>query len=302
MNRRAIDALIGSGALDELVPDVPKTASDVIGYRRALLKANQDDAVGLAEQKAKNEDSGLTDLFGSEVLVSNDAQGRYNHFEGLRCQAFKERLSGEKESLGLFLTGHLIDEYRGELKFFVDSRINDLRPGLEDHTVGGLVVAMRTMKSRRGETIAFITLDDKSGRVEVSVFGELFDQVREKLQKDQILFVKGSTAEDDFTGGIRMRATEVSLIEEIRVRRSANLKVELNTSRLCDDFTEELAGILKPFRQGSTAGCPVAIKVVSGQSQGDVILGDEWRVVPHDDLLQNLKEHFGAEKVHLHYA
>ena len=50
------------------------------------------------------------------------------------------------------------------------------------------------------------------------------------------------------------------------------------------------------------AECPVAVKVVSSISAGNVILGDEWRVMPHDDLLQNLKEHFGSEKVQLHYA
>jgi DNA polymerase-3 subunit alpha len=302
VNRRAIEALIGSGALDQLVQSLPADLKDELGYKRALLTANQDDAVGLAEQKARNEDSGLTDLFGSDVLVSSETEGRYNHFENLRCLSFKERLNREKESLGLFLTGHLIDEYKQELRHFIDSRLMDLRAGLEDHTVGGLIVAMRTMKSRRGETIAFITLDDKSGRVEVSVFGDLFDQVRDKLAKDQIVFVKGSTAEDDFTGGIRMRASEVHLIEEVRASRANKLKLEVNSGSLCDGFIDELAGMLKPYRPQNARGCAVAVKVVGGISTGDVILGDEWRVMPHDDLLQNLKEHYGSEKVRLYYG
>jgi len=302
VNKRAIEALIGSGALDNLVSQVPDDVKDVIGYKRALLMANQDDAVGLAEQKTRNEDSGLTDLFGSSVLVSESEEGRYNHFENLKPLTFKDRLNKEKDSLGLFLTGHLVDEYREEFRHFIDSRIVDLRAGHEDHMIGGLIVGMRTMKSRRGETIAFVTLDDKSGRVEVSIFGDVYDNVREKLQKDQVIFVRGGTAEDDFTGGIRMRANEVFLIEEARARQASNLRLELQSSNLCEGFVDELAGMLQPFRPKGLGGCRVAINIKSRGSEGDVILGEEWRVVPHDDLIHNLKEHYGAEKVRLQYA
>ena len=91
-------------------------------------------------------------------------------------------------------------------------------------------------------------------------------------------------------------------VEEARIRRASNLRLEVESRELCDNFTTDLAGLLQPFRPDGTHGCRVAVKVVNSSSQGDVILGDEWRVVPHDDLLQNLKEHFGAEKVHLQYA
>ncbi|MBT4161172.1 MAG: DNA polymerase III subunit alpha, partial [Gammaproteobacteria bacterium] len=302
VNKRSIEALIGSGAFDSLIDQIPAGHEDEIGYKRALLIVNQEDAVGLAEQKARNEDSGLTDLFGSEVLVSDTSEGRYNHFDKLKCLTFRDRLNREKESLGLFLTGHLVDEYREEFRHFIDCRIADLRTGLEDCTIGGLIVGMRTMKSRRGETIAFVTLDDKTGRIEVAVFGDVFDQVREKLQKDQIVIVKGGTAEDDFTGGIRMRANEVSSIEEARIRRASNLYLELTSSNLCDSFIDELAGMLQPYRPTDAAGCPVAVNITSRQSSGDIILGDEWRVVPHDDLLHALKEHYGTEKVRLQYS
>ena len=153
-------------------------------WEKMTAGTSVEDMYNKTEQKARNEDSGLTDLFGGEVLVNESSEGRYNHFDQLKCLTFRDRLNREKDSLGLFLTGHLVDEYREEFRYFVDSKISDMRAGLEDHTVGGLIVGMRTMKSRRGETIAFVTLDDKSGRVEVSVFGDVFDKVREKLLKD----------------------------------------------------------------------------------------------------------------------
>ncbi len=302
VNKRAIEALIGSGAMDQLVGQVPDGCPDVIGFKRALLMANQEDAVGLAEQKSSNEDSGLTDLFGSEVLVSNSGEGRYNHTENLRNLSFKGRLGKEKDSLGLFLTGHMVDEYKEDFEHFVDLRLSRLRTGQSVVTVGGLVFAMRAMKSKRGGTNAFVTLDDKTGRLEVQIFGELYDQVREKLKKDEIIFVRGSIEDDDFTGGKKMRATEVMTLEEVRARNVSKLQVEINTCNLCAGFVDELAGLLQPYLPGDTTGCPVVVKIVNKVSQGDVILGDDWRVMPHDDLLQNLKEHYGSEKVHLQYA
>ncbi len=302
VNKRAIEAMIGSGALDQLVEKVPEDIPDTIGYKRALLAANQEDAVGLAEQKARNEDSGLTDLFGGEVLVKETEEGRYNHFEGLRCLSFKDRLNKEKDSLGLFLTGHMVDDYKEEFDRVVDSRISQLRTGQSGVMVGGLVFAMRTFKNKRGGTNAFVTLDDKTGRLEVSMFSDVFESVREKLQKDAVIFVRGAVEDDEFTGGKSLRATEVLTLEEARVARASSLKVELDSSNLCEDFVDELAGLLQPFRPRGLGGCPVAVKVISEISQGDVILGDEWRVIPHDDLLQNLREHYGSEKVQLQYA
>ena len=130
----------------------------------------------------------------------------------------------------------------------------------------------------------------------------MYDQVRDKLKKDEIIFVRGSIEDDDFTGGKKMRASEVMTLEEVRARNVSKLKVEIDTCNLCDGFIDELAGILQPFRPRDTPGCPVAVRVVNKVSQGEVILGDDWRVIPHDDLLQNLKEHYGSEKVHLQYA
>jgi len=264
--------------------------------------ANQEEAVGLAEQKNRNELSGLTDLFGSEILVSDSEEGRYNHIENLRNLSFKDRLGKEKDSLGLFLTGHMVDEYKEDFEHFTDLRLSKLRTGQSAVTVGGLVFAMRAMKSKRGGTNAFVTLDDKTGRLEVQIFGELYDNAREKLKKDEIIFVRGSIEDDDFTGGKKMRASEVMTLEEARARNVSKLNVEIDTSNLCDGFIDELAKILQPFRPRDTIGCPVAVKIVNKMSQGDVILGDNWRVIPHDDLLQNLKEHYGSGKVHLQYV
>ena len=302
INKRAIEALIGSGALDELVDDalVPE-GMVAIDYKRSLLFANQEDAVKLAEQKSRNQNSGLADLFGDEMLVGDADGGRYHHFDHLRCMNLRERLNRERDTLGLYLTGHPIDMYRGELKHLAKTRIADLRPGKEAQTIAGLIVGMRTMKSRKGETIAFMTLDDRSGRMEVSVFADLYDANHAKLHKDAVVVVKGAALSDEFTGGLRMRASEVYDLVDARERSIKRLHLSLSGCALEGDFTAQLANLLRPYKGSAGQGCLVSVAYIREDVQAEVTLGDAWRVSPADELIQNLRDCYGAEQVQLDY-
>ncbi|MCB1693508.1 MAG: DNA polymerase III subunit alpha, partial [Pseudomonadales bacterium] len=299
VNKRAIEALIGAGALDGLVPDSLKQVESPIDHCRALLLANYEDAVKLAEQKARNQDSGHTDLFGMDMMVGGD-NARYNHFDTLSCLSFKERLQRERDTLGLYLTGHPLDVYKAELRHLAKTRIVELRPR-EEQTVVGLIVAMRTMKNKKNETIAFVTLDDRSGRIEVSVFADLYEQNYARLQKDQVVVVRGSTDRDDFTGGIRMRASEVFDLQQARERSIKRLQLSLSSSALQPDFVAELVDLLAPFRGAPGQGCPVSIAYLRTDAQAEVVLGDSWRVTPADDLLERLRDRYGPETVKLDY-
>jgi DNA polymerase III subunit alpha len=303
VNKKSIEALIGSGAFDELVPvEISKTKiDDQVGYKRALLYANQEDAVQLAEQRGRNADSGHTDLFGEVSLSDSGSGDGYNHHQNLRCMTLKDRLNKERDTLGLYLTGHPIDVYRKELKHLAKTRIVDLRLNKVEQTVAGLIVGFRTMKSRKGETIAFLTLDDRSGRVEVSLFADLLDQHREKLVKDSVIVVKGTAAADDFTGGVRMRASEVYKVVEARSNLLKKLKLSVCGVDLESGFKDELAGILAPYKREGTTGCLVALEYVGKDASAEIVFGDEWRVEPDDDLIQSLKDNYGADHVQLVY-
>ena len=302
MNKRAIEALVGSGALDQLVDDdlVP---GDVVAidFKRSLLFANKEDAVKLAEQKSRNHDSGSTDLFGDEMLVGDANDSRYQNLKNIRCMNLRERLNRERDTLGLYLTGHPIDMYRGELKHLAKTRIVDLRPGKEAQTVAGLIVGMRTMKSRKGDTIAFVTLDDRTGRIEVSVFADLYDANHSKLRKDAVIIVKGAAMADEFTGGLRMRASEVLDLVDARERSIRRLHVSLRSGALEGDFTTQLASLLTPYRGKPGQGCQVSVAYIRQDAQAEVTLGDEWRVLPADELIQNLRDCYGADQVSLDY-
>jgi DNA polymerase-3 subunit alpha len=302
VNKRAVEALIGSGAVDQLVDDalVPVDAV-AIDYKRGLLFANQEDAVKLAEQKLRNQDSGLADLFGDEMLVGAKEDGRYQHQRTVSSLKFKERLNRERDTLGLYLTGHPIDMYRSELKHLAKTRIADLRPGKDAQTIAGLIVEIRTMKSRKGETIAFMTLDDRTGRMEVSVFADLYDANHSKLHKDAVVIIKGAATSDEFSGGLRMRASEVSDLVDARERSAKCLRLCLQGDDLGGDFTRQLASILAPYKGKFGQGCRVSVAYTRQDAQAQVTLGDAWRVSPCDELIQNLRDRYGTDQVQLDY-
>ncbi len=305
LNKRCIEALLGSGALDELVASKPDCPPDLVGYKRALLMANLDDALGLAGQKASNKMQGATDLFESEEQTNSEAGQRYKffdkqHSEQLPCLSFKDRIYREKEVLGLFLTGHPIDFYQEELRHLATRRIADLSPGRDQHTIAGLILNQRKIQNRRGETMVFLTLDDKSGRIEITISGDPLTKNRDKLNNDQIILVKGNSVQDNYTGGMRFRATEVQTILEARTRKVARLRLDLDGQQLGEDFITDLADLLQPFIASS--GCPIALEYSTQCARGDIILGEEWCVLPEDDLIQGLKDRYGTGQVCLEYT
>src|SRR5690606_12687853 len=152
VNKRALEALIRSGAADNLGPAIS------LDQDRAVMFAAMAEAVKPAEQSAANSSAGIMDLFGEVVPSGSGNEDVYREFHRVRPWSIKERLHAEKETLGLYLTGHPIDEYDTELNHLVSSRIAELKPEKSAQTVAGLVVAQRVMKTKRGDSMAFVTL------------------------------------------------------------------------------------------------------------------------------------------------
>ncbi len=293
VNKRALEALIRSGAMDGIGPQAE------IDLDRAMLFAAMGEAVKAAEQNAANANAGMVDLFGDLLPSADDGGDVYSDFRQTRSWSMKERLNGERDTLGLYLTGHPIDEYRQELKYLTSSRINDLRPDKASQRVVGLVVAMRVMKTKRGDSMGFVTLDDRSGRLEVAIFSDTYEQYRDKLVKDALLVIEGQVSHDDYSGSLKMRADGVKSLLDARQSLVRDLRLVLNASRLPVKCEVELAGILEPYRQGR---CPVVIDYRRSDARAELCLGGDWCVQLDDELLQNLREAYGKDSVTLNYG
>jgi DNA polymerase-3 subunit alpha len=283
VNRRVFDALIRAGALDAL------------GTNRASLAATLPTALNVAEQRSKNRDLGQVDLFGVEAGgVASTAATQVAEWPE------DQRLDGEKETLGLFLTGHPIERYETELAQVIDARLADLRP-TEDRTVvvAGLAVGLRTMNTRRGDRMAFLTLDDRSGRLEIAVFSDLYARARDVLRKDKLLVVSGQVSVDEFSGGFRMSAESIYDIDQARAAFADRLVIEIGSDVTANGFIGRLQSILRPFTDGT---CPVVVRYQSRQAEAELSLGAQWRVRPSAEVLDALAGLAGSGRVYIDYA
>lgn len=285
-NKRAIDALIRSGAFDGLEVD------------RATMLASLDGAVQAAEQSAHNRDSGVADMFG-DLVPDGPENDPYAPYRGAPPMSPRERLQGERETLGLFVTGHPIDEFTDEVRRFARLRLNELRADPQKkQTVAGLVVGLRTMKTKRGDTMAIVQLDDRSARLEVTVYAEAFTQYREILVRDNILIIEGSVVNDEYSGGISMRADSCQTLLSARRKQVSTLTIEVGQDHVDEEFTRQLGDLLEMGRGGD---CPVTLVYRQLHNRANLQLGDYWQVHPSDDLLEKLRRHFGQSSVNLSY-
>ncbi len=320
VNKRTMEALIRSGALDKLV-------EGGIDHSRAMLTAMLPDAVQAAEQSNRNQAAGVDDLFGDITPTEPVNGGRLPSGMKLRPWAEQQRLIAEKETLGLYLSGHPIREYMGELKHITNGRLANLRPERGTQRVAGLLHDFRTMKNKAGDSIAFLMLDDSTGRFEVTLFAKEYEKYRDLIQKDQILLVECTVRIDDHSGDMKGRAKQIMTLATARKRFAQRLALNLNQEALPADFCEHLANILGPYRsiedaaesvhlnatvtQGEasnggkpaaeTQGCRIVINYERSDSRGCIMLGQDWLVSPADDLIQRLRMEYGKDKVALDY-
>lgn len=293
VNKRALEAIIRSGAADNLGP------GQDLDIDRAMMFAALGEAVKAADQSKANANAGMVDLFGDVVPTASEGGDVYSEFRNSRCWSIKERLNGEKNTLGLYLTGHPIEEYQHELKHFVSSRIADLRPERKvNQRVAGLVVEFRVMKTRRGDNMAFATLDDRSGRIEIAIFSDTYDKYRDKLAKDALIVVEGEVSFDDYSGALKVRVESVRTLADARIELARGLKVSLSAAQLSRSFAKEFAARLEPYRNGH---CPVSIDYHRSDASALLTLGQTWQVRPEDELLQQLRDCYGKSAVQLLY-
>jgi len=196
VNKRALEALIKAGAFDTL------------GESRSILLAAIPEAVQAAEQQSQNADAGMDDLFG--VVDSDEDADVYANLRQILEWSGRERLAFEKETLGLFLTGHPVDEYRQDLKQLNCKPLNKLFADKKPQLVAGLVIGVRYMRTKKGDKMAIVTLDDNTARIDVTIFSKLLAEVEGKLDKDSIIFIRGEVEMDSYSDSLKWIATLIA--------------------------------------------------------------------------------------------
>jgi DNA polymerase-3 subunit alpha len=305
VNRRVMEALIKAGAMDSLGPN------------RASLIASLSNAVQLAEQNQKNASVGQDDMFGSSE--EPDAHASV-HIVEVEDWDDETRLANEKETLGLYLTGHPISRYEQELRRFTEcrfSKVPDLVPegdknggyggyrkkDRKQYCLAGLLIGMRVRKTKTGSKIVTGVLDDRTARIEVVLYEDVFERYSNLLVKDKVCVVVGSVSYDDFNAAYSINANTIYTMTQAREKFARGLQIKLDRSKANGSWsdvniTQQLTEVLQTYREGH---CPVNIEYNSGSDISQFVLGDEWNVVPSDELLTRLDKLFGSDHIEIMY-
>ena len=272
-NKRVIEALILSGAMDAL-HDNRQAMLDSIGM--ALQKA---------EQKQRDEEAGQTDLFGDVASFETE---NASELVDVPEMAEKLRLKGEKDVLGLYMTGHPIEIYRKELDKMVDSKLSSLRPEKwAKKWAAGLIMESRSKVTKSGARMGFMAIDDQTARLEVVLRPAVFEACREILEPDRVVLVYGEVAEDTFNGGIKLDAEQVVSLAESRVEKARAIKLYANGNVQANDI-QTLVSLIAPYRR-EEEGLPLVVDYQNQQAKAQMITQEGVQFFPDDDLLEVLR-------------
>jgi DNA polymerase III subunit alpha len=224
VNKRTLEALVSAGCFDDfaatLRPDLPADAAYEI---RGALMSQLPSAVQAAEQDRQNREIGMMDLFGEMdgVVAAPPLMMTPELIWG-----DKHRLKAEKNTLGLYLTGHPINEYLDELKRYTSgTRLDKLTDTGYNGSCyfAGLIIDIANFGNRN-----VITLDDGTSRLEVSCYAERFNRVKEQLKVDEVVIIKGSIRERD--GRLFARLDSAMSMVDARLRWLKKISIKVHGS------------------------------------------------------------------------
>ncbi len=294
VNKRVLEALVRAGACDALGPN------------RASVFAHLPKAAAAGEQSQRAIAVGQNDMFGlyamehsKEGTTGGTVGGTMAPMVVLPDWDARERLAAEKATLGLYLSGHPMERYLDDVAAIASARIGDLtaaepavvadpserfRQPARIVTVVGLVHELRRRPGRTS-----LVLDDRSDRIEVTLFEEQAQQFKHLLAEDAVLVVDGRMSFDDFGATWRISAKTLRTLEDARAKLLRRITLAWPAGAGAD-AVERLKALLEPFRGGD---CGLTLDYGADSGRGAVALPDAWRVQPTDELLDRLRAFSG---------
>ena len=191
----------------------------------------------------------------------------------------RQKLIEEKNVLGYWLTGHMFDQYREELKHFAPTRLCDLQPTRDVAKLAGIVTNIRQVQGKRGR-MGIVTLDDGTESVEVLCFSEAWERYRKRIQMDEVLCVNGKIRYDDFSKRLSVTVESCNSLDEFRCQTARFLNIYLNScdARKISDLQEILRNYL------CTDGVTIVISIQKNGLMGRIVTSNKVKKI--EDFLQ----------------
>jgi DNA polymerase-3 subunit alpha len=292
MSKRVYEALIQSGALDSL------------GDHRAQLMAALPDALRAAEQRNENAAAGMTDLFGEVAATSHDGMSRYQQVAEWSLQ---ERLAGEQATLGLYLTGHPIDEYERELKGLVACRLEQVAVSDQPQLLAGLVIDVRRVRTRQGSDMMFVTLDDRSARLELTLFPEADSDWVRWLKVGEIVIVRAEVTWHSHREEMRVRGVEVFGIAQARAHFAQHVMIEAPydigaSPSAAQLFVDELQRFVASSQElPAEQRLPIQLWYRCAAADAMIQIDDQFALAMTDQNIHRLRHWLGEDQVKMCY-
>ena len=288
VNKRAVEALIKAGAFDCLHADRHEG-------RAALLAS-----VGLAFDWAETQQANALQVGLFDMGDGHGSSTQEPALVNVAPWTVYERLVQEKTAVGFYLSGHLFDAWKDEVRRFCRTPVADVVDNREPVLLAGIVTDPRSVNGQRGKVVIF-KLDDGSEAIEAVVNDDIFEERRELASEDQLLIVQGKLQPDRFSGGLRLNVSAVWDLAAARARFGRYLSVALNGG------VPPVADVLRlwPAKRSESEhgelvhGLPIRFKLQRPGAVGELDLGDASRFWPSDEALGRWRSiaHDGAAQI-----
>jgi DNA polymerase-3 subunit alpha len=281
VNKKVIEALIKCGAFDTLG-----------GYRAQFLTVLEE-AMEVGQKMQREKQEGQASLFGTEEIVSPRGTS-YGVLPAMEEWPDKIKLGFEKESLGFYITGHPLGRYQEVIRRFANCTTAELaeRADKEEVRLCGMVSGMRDLMTKKGERMAFVTLEDLSGFVEMVVFPDVYREAAEVLHADQPLLISGTVEVSEDTRKLMPR--EILPLQEVSRKETRRVHFRFQVPGLVDDLLHRLKEIILRHR----GGCPVLMHlVIPNRSETVLRLPESLKIAPSDEMMEDIERLFGYNVV-----
>jgi DNA polymerase-3 subunit alpha len=280
VNRRVLEQLIKCGAFD------------TVHANRAAVLAALDDALEKAQVVQRDRQAGQLNMF--ELLRSRKKKSGTAAVTLPDVPEWDNRnvLQFEKEALGFYISGHPLDFYAAQLAMIctADSQsVGEMREGSEV-VLCGMLGVIKELTTKKGDRMAFLSLEDKEGILEIVAFADTFPQARPLLDQDEPVAVIGKVQHDE--KGTKIVANRVLTLEEARVRAIESVRIRLSADKLDRDGLTRLRHLLMTHPGDCRTFLHLA---VDGKAEAVIALNSKLHVNPSKAFFQEMNQHFGAD-------
>lgn len=280
VNKRVLESLIRCGALDST------------GVYRSRLMAVLETAMDYGQLVQREKNSAQMTLF--DMGGSQDPAINLPSIPAIDDWSPAEKLLQEKETLGFFVTGHPLDQYRPILEKFTTADTEKLKD-LSDKSavrVGGTVSHVKTIRTKKDEPMGFVTVEDFSGSVEVVVFPSVYPQCLDLLIIDTPVLVQGLLQTDD--KGVKILADAVIPMEAAEETWAVEVRLMVDGDKTSRETLDAVSQTLKQYPGSCNGYVHICLK---DQGEAVIAMADAWRIRYCDDMIRKVNALFGYDAV-----